>query len=165
MTQKDLPSVWAAGRIEAMADGSLEPAERERMLAAMREDSSLAQQVDAAIRLRRQLGGLPRPRPPRGLLGRLLGLPPRPRAAWPLFVQACGGIAVAVIAALLILPMRPDPLDEQRQAVREFVIAMNYLQRSAVLTQSEVGAQVGAGFADALRKSRESLSRAARSIE
>lgn len=165
MTEKDIQNLWAASRVEAMADGSLDLRDRARMEAAMRDDPALAREVETARRLCRALEGLPRPRPPQGLRGRLLGLPPRRRAVWPLLAEAGGAIAVAVLTVLLVTPWRQPPLDEQEIAVRDFVIAMNYLQRSALLTQNEVGAQVGAGVADAFRISRQSLVEAAQTIE
>jgi len=158
-TSKDARADWAWTQIEAMADDSLTGEERVRMEAALASDPDLRAAVDRAHRLGAELRRLPRPRPPRGLLGRLLAVPGRSESAWPMLAAPLGAMAVAALAALLVASVRqapPDPSPEA-EAVREFVLAMTYLQRSAVVTRDEVGGQVGQSLASVLMASRESL--------
>lgn len=150
---------WAWTRIEAMADGTLAAAERGRMSRAMTADPALGAAVDRARRLNAELRRLPRARPPRGLLARLIAVPGRTRSGWPALAAPFGAVAVAAIAALLVVSVRqapPDP-DPEAEAVREFALAMAYLQKSAVVTRDEVGGQVGMSLASVLTASRDSL--------
>lgn len=159
-TSKDARDDWAWTQIEAMADDSLAAAERAGMSAAMAADSALRAEVDAARRLAAELRRLPRARPPHGMLARLLAVPGRSRNAWSALAAPLGAAAVAAIGVLLVTAVQqaPDPEAEaQAEAIREFALAMTYLQRSAVVTRDEVGGQVGMSLTSVLMASRDSL--------
>jgi len=156
-TSKDARAEWAWTQIEAMADESLTADERARMEAALATDPALRAAVDRARRLNAELRRLPRPRPPRGLFGRLLAVPGRSESAWSMLAAPLGAAAVAALAALLVASVRQAPPGPEAEAMREFVLAMTYLQRSAVVTRDEVGGQVGQSLASVLLASRESL--------
>jgi len=148
---------WAWTRIEAMADDTLAAAERGRMHRAMTADPALGAAVESARRLNAELRRLPRARPPRGLLARLIAVPGRARSVWPALAAPFGAVAVAAIAALLVVSAQQAPPDPEAEAIREFALAMAYLQKSAVVTRDEVGGQVGMSLASVLTASRDSL--------
>jgi ferric-dicitrate binding protein FerR (iron transport regulator) len=159
MSERKEPSVWAWERIEALADGSLDEADRARMHETMREDARLCAAVERARAVRGALRDLRPPPVPAGLLGRLLNAPfpeRRPRS-W-LVVAVPAGIAAAAIAvALLVDRPAPPPEDPQVAAMRDFALAMQYLRESAARTNEEVGGIVGGGVLAALEAGRVSV--------
>ena len=167
MTSRQLEIGWARSQLEAMADGSLRGRDLERMRRVLaqdpqlREDLARASAMLAALRARRPA------RPPRGLLGKLL-FPARVaersapthgsrplRGAWR--VAIAGVCATALVAILVSAVVDRGPAPEEEAAVRDFVIAMSYLQRTAETAQRHVGEKVGGGLAAAIEISRESV--------
>lgn len=145
-------SKWAWERIEALADDSLDAADRARMNEALREDPALRAAVERARAVRGALRDLRRSPVPAGLLGRLLAapFPVRRRPNWALIAAPAAAAAVAISVALYVSrPQQPD--EAQLRAMRELALAMRYLQRSAVVTEEEVGGAVTAGLLDAFR--------------
>ena len=151
---------WAWEQIEAMADGSLRGGERRRMRAALRRDARLRAAVERARLVRAALANVERAPVPAGLLGRLLAVPParRRRVSWAL-IAAPAGLAAAAVAAVMIATQPPpaQPEDPRTAAVRDFKVAMHYLQQSAAYTGEEVGGVVGAGLMGAVLAGRDSL--------
>jgi anti-sigma factor RsiW len=149
-------SNWAWERIEALADGSLDAADRARMNEALRADPRLRAAVERARAVRsalRDLGGAP---VPAGLLGRLLGapFPARRRPNW--FLIAAPAVAVAIAIGITLFVTRPgsqppQPDAVQLAALRDLSVAMRYLRESAAVTNEEVGGAVTAGLLDAFR--------------
>lgn len=147
--------------IEAMADGSLDRDERRRMRAAMRGDPALRAAVERARMLRgglKRLGSAP---VPAGLSARLLAVPGRrarrPSRWWVALPIAATAAAAALTLVLVTRPPETVPEDPRSAAIRDFTIAMTYLQRSAAYTGEEVGGIVSAGLLEALTVSRNSL--------
>jgi anti-sigma factor RsiW len=156
---------WARTQIEAMADGALESDDLARMQRALGNDEELRKAFAEALSLRRQLRRMPLPAPPASLLVRLLlsapgrACAPAPRR-W--LVAGFGAPLLGVLSTAAIalsfafLSGRiPDP--DRESALRDFAVAMNYLRRTAVLAQDEVGRQVGHGLFVAMEISTNSL--------
>lgn len=146
-------SKWAWERIEALADGSLDAADRARMHEALRADPSLRAAVERARAVRSALHDLREARVPAGLLGRLLAapFPPRRRPTWVLIGAPAAVAAMAIGIALFVSRPAPEPEDAQTAAVRDFALAMQYLRESAARTNEEVGGIVGGGVLVALQ--------------
>lgn len=168
MTKTTIEREWAWSQVEAMADGSLDGDDLERMQRALSKDDAL----DAAVgRARAVLLGLRDsriPPPPPGLLRRLLaqgdGRGPLGRDAGRQGAQrgwfaAPIGVAATALIALLFGSMleHMSGRAEQEAALQDFEIAMSYLRESAVMTRQQVGQQLGEGLMITLVKSRETL--------
>jgi anti-sigma factor RsiW len=161
MNHKEQNRKWTRQRIEAMADGSLERGERRRMRAAMRGDPQLRSAVERARALRgglKRLGAAP---VPAGLAARLLAVPGGRARRWPLIALPAAAAAAVAAVTLVLLTQPPEtaPEDPAVAAIRDFNIAMTYLQRSAAYTGEEIGGIVSAGLLEALTVSRNSLTR------
>jgi anti-sigma factor RsiW len=139
----DIDVRWAFSQVEAMADGSLPPAEERRFRAAMKREPRLSDAVQRATRIRRTLRRLGAAPVPRSLSRRLAALPPahadsgRPRT--PAWSWAAAGAALA-IAAVLVTAIRPQApvYDERAAALREFEVAMAYLHKSYEIAGEQV---------------------------
>ncbi len=158
----ELENEWARGRIEAMADGSLGRAEARRMRAAMEADPQLRAAVASALRMRIALGRLSRVPVPARLRRRLWAVPrPARRAARRPAGRVVAAAAATVLVAVIVvaaLPRRvPPPPPAQAEAVKNFSIAMTYLQRTATIADRAAARAVGDGFRDALTASRDAL--------
>lgn len=151
---------WVSQRIEAGSDGTLDRLDDEQLEAAMRRDPALRLAIQRARRLRQELGRVRLEPVPLRLLWRLLRIPASNRRSgrrgWRAFAMPAGAAAAALIAASIALwPSRePDP---GAVALHEFVVAINYLQRSTAVAHSKVQGQVGSGVLEAINASRESL--------
>lgn len=164
---------WAWRQVEALADDSLEGVPLLRMQDALRRDPELRRAVKHARLIRRALGRGSKPPVPRGLLRRLWSIPAarpaeskRQRAAalkaprikrggW----QAAAALAMslALVVALVLLRPAPSEPNQEEAAVRDFVIAMSYLQQGVAVANDQVKGQVGSGLIDALAVSRNTL--------
>jgi anti-sigma factor RsiW len=164
MTDRDLHNEWAWSQIEAYADGSLEPAARDRMLIELAGDEQLRAAVERAADIQhalRRMRGAPLPR---GLRGKLWRIPGRsvPHWGW-VALPVTAAIAAIAIAPFLTRPeVEPDP---RVAALREFELAMTYVQKTAAITGHEVTGTVGAGVLDALLTGRDSVRDATRTQE
>jgi ferric-dicitrate binding protein FerR (iron transport regulator) len=158
MSNWTLEREWARTQIEAMADGTLNDADRARMERALAGDGELRGALREATEILTALQRTKAPLPRAGLLISLLfpGLRANrrnavmPRTAFASGVAAFGVAATALIVMLFgSLAIRtPDPAG--RDAVRDFQIAMNYLHQTAVVTRDEVGQQLGDGLRTAI---------------
>ena len=161
MTHKDLKTdlrnEWAWSQVEAMADGGLDKAETERMSKAMADDPDLRRAYDRARSVRDALRRHRLPATPRGLLSRLLAVASRDRPNFSFLSVSVGALAVAFIAAVLINVSYQQAAEEQAEAMREFTIAMTYLNRSADYTRVTVRDRVSTELVEALAASRDSL--------
>lgn len=135
------------------------------MRTAMARDARLREAVEHAASLRVQLRRLgDTPAPPslrRRLLSALPGEPMLPLVSW-----GSAAVAALLVAGVLFALMGPGPLTgpgpEQRQeqidarvaALREFELAMTYIQRSSVIAREQVKQAVGSGLREALETSR-----------
>jgi anti-sigma factor RsiW len=153
-----LDRTWAMTQIEAMADGSLSAEAERRMQALLNCDPALRAQVEQARAIRRDLRALAARPVPRGLLRRLWRIPVANRPEHSYWMPATALASVAVIAlsvGLFFNLQRPTPEDLAREAaVKEFVVAVAYLQKSVVMAQNEVNEAVGSGVLSALEVSR-----------
>lgn len=167
MNEKELQ--WAYERVEAMADGTLTRDERRRMHAAVARDDALAQAVARARTLRAALRDLGQAPVPRGLLGRLLRVPSAPASAGARASAARRApfnrafialpVAAALAVALVLVVSRPPAQEDPRAAaIRDFNVAMAYLQKSAAHTSEEVGGIVSTGIFGAVLTARDSIS-------
>jgi hypothetical protein len=159
----ELDRSWAESQIEAMAERSLTPEAERRMLAAMDRDAGLKARVGQARALRSALRGLGGAPVPRGLWWRLWRIPttnrPQRSAVW---IPAAGVFATAVVAVLgvsVFFGMQGPTAEEEAAAVRDFAIAMAYLQKSTLMANNEINDAVGSGVLDALAMSRGVLDR------
>lgn len=119
-------------------------------------------------RTRRALARAVRVKPPRGLLRRLLSIPgqsapTRARGAWH-WVAAPAALAGVAALAFLLAPLldEPEPSPEElaaAAAMRDFTVAMAYLQRSAEIADRHTRDQIGDGLYEALVLSRDALSK------
>jgi anti-sigma factor RsiW len=160
MSHMDRHDEWAWERIEAMADGSLTRQERRRMLEAMHADERLSAAVARARALREGLRDLGRAPIPAGLSARLMSVPARSmqRPTHWSWVAVPVAVAVVVIATVaLVMQPAPPPEDPRVAAVRDFTVAMTYLQKSAAYTGGEVTDAVSGGLLDALAAGGNSL--------
>lgn len=158
MSDHDPEISWARARIEAMADGSLDAEAERRMRAAMRADPALAAAVGRARRLTRDLARRGRAPVPARLTRRLLDIA-RPAAApfaWRVPAAAAAG-AVVALTGLLALEQLAQPDARRAAAVRDFRVAMTYLQHSAAATGDGVTRELTRGLHDALATSREAV--------
>jgi anti-sigma factor RsiW len=148
-------SNWAWERIEAVADDSLDAADRARMNEALRADPRLRAAVERARAVRGALRDLRGSPVPAGLLGRLLAapFPARRRPTWLLIAAPAAAAAIAIGIALFVSRPAPPPQPDAAQiaAMRELALAMRYLQQSAVIAEDEVNGAVTAGLLDAFR--------------
>jgi anti-sigma factor RsiW len=158
MNEKMERSKWAWERIEALADDSLDAADRERMSEALRADPQLRAAVERARAVRGGLRDLRTSRVPAGMLGRLLAapFPRRQRTSW-LLIGAPAVAAAVAIGIALYVSRPPQPDEAQLAAMRDLAVAMRYLQRTAVITEEEVGGAVTAGLLDAFRAGQDAL--------
>jgi anti-sigma factor RsiW len=161
----DLDRQWAQTQIEAFVDGSLPPESAERVRNAMREDSALGEQIERARELRRDLASLRRTRVPAGLLFRLMSIPNadrRPRAGFYLPATALAGIAAVAIGvgSYSIVERHLAQTQARDSAVRDFQVAMVYLQKSTAIANSEMAEAVGLGVRSAVTTSRNALQQA-----
>jgi len=155
----ELDRTWAESQIEAMADGSLSADAEQRMLAAMNRDSELEARVGQARALRRELRKLANVPVPRGLWWRLWRIPTADRRPRSTLWMPAGAVATAVVAALgvnLYFGVQGPSGDDAARAaaVRDFAVAVTYLQKSAVMARNEINESVGSGVLDALAISR-----------
>lgn len=146
-------SKWAWERIEALADDSLDAADRARMNEALREDPALRAAVERARAVRGALRDLRRSPVPAGLLGRLLAapFPVRRRPNWLLIAVPAAVAAIAIGVTLFVSRPEREPDAAQLAAMRELALAMRYLQQSMAIAEEEVGGAVTAGLFDAFR--------------
>jgi len=124
--------------------------------------------TDIDKRTRRALARAIRVKPPRGLLRKLLSIPAqspttRATAGWH-WVAAPAALAGIAVVAFLLAPAleQPEPSPEElvaAAAVRDFTVAMAYLQRSAEIADRHTRDQIGDGLVDALALSRDALSK------
>lgn len=159
MTQKDLHNEWAWSQIEAYADGSLDGAAHERMRAELANDARLRAAVERADAVRAALREIHSAPLPRGLRGKLWRIPGQRVMHWS-WLAVPAAAAMATIAAIAIAPLLTSPQvepDPSVAALREFELAMTYVQKTAAITSQEVSGTVGGGVLDALRTSRQSL--------
>jgi len=159
MTEQDLNSEWARSQIEAWVDGSLDGASRERMRTALRNDARLRAAVERATAVRAALRANRAADRPAGLRWRLLSIPSGPSLGWTWLTLPAAAAAVAIVAGVVLLraPPTPAPPDPRIVAIEEFELAMQYLHKSARITQDEVTDAVGAGVREALLASSESM--------
>lgn len=154
----ELDRAWAQSQIEAMADASLTPEAEQRMRALLDDDLELRAELERARAIRRQLRALSAKRAPRGLLRRLWQIPMDQHSAHSFWrpATALASIAVIALSASVFFALQgPSPDDLAREAaVKDFVIAVAYLQKSAVMAQNEVNDAVGSGVLSALEVSR-----------
>ena len=155
----ELDRMWARSQVEAMAEGTLAPEAEERMRAAMARDASIAAEVAAARTLRRDLAALKSVSVPRGLWWRLWRIPSAERRPSNTIWMPAGALVTAlvvVIGANLYFGGSEPTLDQaaQQEAVEDFVIAMAYLQKSALMARNEVNEAVGSSVLSALAVSR-----------
>jgi anti-sigma factor RsiW len=160
----ELDRAWATTQFEAMADDSLSPQAKRRMLALMASDPGIAREVRQARALRHQLKGLSRAPVPRRLLSQLWRIPSAERPARSYWAPAgmLATLAVAVLGLNLLLTepgLSPQELARQ-DAVQDFAIAVAYLQRSADLAQFEVNEAVADSVRGAVAVSRQAMGRA-----
>lgn len=162
----ELDRTWAESQIEAMAEGSLSAEGKRRMLAAIERDPALAARVEQARALRRALRELAGAPVPRGLWWRLWRIPtadrPRRSGIEGMWMPTAGVLATAVVAALgigVFIGTEGPSAEQEAAAVRDFSIAMAYLQKSALMASNEVNEAVGSGVLDALAMSRGMLDR------
>jgi hypothetical protein len=154
---------WAWSQVDAMADDTLSADAQARMREAMAADARLNTAVQCAIRLRRELRGLPRPRAPLGLLRRLLAIPsaqapPRRHAARSAFAGAFAiALAALVIGIAVRQPAEQSAPDPRVVAIQEFELALHYMRKSAALSNQQLNDAVGHGLREALIASRESV--------
>lgn len=154
MTEKDLTNEWAWSQVEAYADGSLDAAAQARMRTELEHDARLCAAVERAGAVRAALRGMRGAPLPRGLRGRLLRIPGQPTMRMGWLAAAAAAIAAAAIAPALLREPEPTP---EAIAMRDFELAMKYVQKSAAITSQEVTGTVGGGVRDALLASRNSL--------
>ena len=108
-------------------------------------------------RLRRELGRLPKPPVPAGLLWRLLKIPADREPRWRrVLVPALPVFAAAVVVALMV--RQPPPEDDPSVvALQEFRLAMSYVQRGAAVTNDEISDAFETGLREAYGISRGSV--------
>ena len=159
MSEKTERANWACERIEAFADDSLDPADRARMNEALRADPALRAAVERARAVRAGLRDLRGAPVPAGLLARLLAapFPARRRPTWLLIGAPAAVAAIAIGVALYLSRPPPQPDAAQLAAMRDLAVAMRYLQRSAAITEEEVGGAVTAGLLDAFRAGHDAV--------
>jgi hypothetical protein len=115
---------------------------------------------------RRAIERLIRVPPPPGLLRRLLAIPAGSPATggvgwgWLAAPVAFAAIAAAVFV-LMPSPKAPEQTPEEalaaQTAVRDFTIAMTYLQKTAVIAERHTRNEIGDGMIEALTLSRDAL--------
>lgn len=153
---------WAWSQVEAMADGSLKPAQRQRMRQAMALDPQLQHAVQSARGLLRRLWGEPRVASSWRALWRLWRIPGQASAdaatwsdrGWPQWALATLVVAVVWVFALRpgLFPTQQDAqyLSQQQAALHDFDIAMSYMRKSAEISQRATGRSLGGGLSRAL---------------
>lgn len=103
--------------------------------------------------------------PPRGLLRKLLAIPdatPRAHTGWRWIAMPAALAGVAAVAWMLAPgPRAPEPSPENtlaaEAAVRDFTLAMTYLQKSTAIAGRHAGNEIGSGMLGALALSRNAL--------
>lgn len=162
MKNKHFEIEWARAQVEAMADGSLTRAERRRMRVLMHAEPELAAAVERARRLRTELASLGRVSVPPGLDARLLAIPGAARRPdrlrpWGVPLAAAAAGALVALTGLLVLEQTSQPAAARQAAVRDFQVAMSYLQRSAAVTGDEVTRELSNGLREAFAVSRSAV--------
>ena len=157
----ELDRTWARTQIEAMADGSLEPAAERRMRTLVNCDPEIRAELERARTLMGDLQGLADVPVPRGLRRRLSRIPAAERAQFWVPATAFASVAVAALAVSLFFGLRgPSAEDLARQAaVEDFAITMAYLQKGALMASNEINTTIGSGVLGALEMSRGTINR------
>lgn len=167
----DIEKAWAASQVEGMADGTLPPADAQRMRAAMQRDPELQAAVERAAALRRELRALNRVAVPHGFLRRLLAVPAvhgrerraRPRRlAWLATAAATLAVAGGTLAVLEQREAREREAvaareREAAEALAQVRLAMTYLQRTSEIAGAHVKDAVLTSLIAALETSREAM--------
>lgn len=152
----DLDKAWALARIDDALDGTLARHERARLRELVAGDPDVRAAFEQARVMQRELRSLARtPAPASSLLMRLARIPAaRRRARKPAFASfgswsSAGIAAAALVAAVAVLLPRTQPHPGEA-ALRDFRIAMIYLQRSYEVAGRKVVGATGRGLSDAL---------------
>lgn len=108
--------------------------------------------------------------PPPGLLRTLLSIPasaePKTARGWPpgwQWLAAPAALAAVAVVAFMLAPNPRQPeqaLADMRAteaAVRDFTLAMTYLQKTTEIAGRHTGREIGNGMLDALALSREAI--------
>ena len=159
----ELDRRWATLQIEALADGSLSPDAERRMRELIRRHPDLAEQLDQATALRRELRQLSYTPVPRGLARRLWSIPSAGRRRtgyWIPAFSAAGIAALALALGLLLYQPGPSPEELAREAaVKDFAIVVAYLQKSMLVARNEVHKTVGTEMVEAWEISSSAIRR------
>ncbi|MGW8368061.1 MAG: sigma-70 family RNA polymerase sigma factor [Gammaproteobacteria bacterium] len=161
----DLDKQWAETQVEAFVDGSLSPESAQRVQAAMLGNPGLRRQVERAREVQRGLRSLRKVPVPAGLAFRLLSIPGAERAPRPMLqlpaaaLAAVGAIAIG-LGSYSIVERHQAEVQTREMAVRDFQLAMVYLQKSTALANSEMTEAVGLGVRSAVTTSRDALQEA-----
>ncbi|MCG8463867.1 MAG: hypothetical protein MI750_03310 [Xanthomonadales bacterium] len=154
---------WAWGQVEAMADGTLDAAQSQRMQQAMALSPELQHAVKQSHRLLTDLDALSTPTPSSGLWRRLWVLPKRQHVAsekipwWQ--HNRLGMVAAVMTVVVLAVPLvvyqqqashaRSEQLAQQ-QAMHDFQVAMLYVDKTARLSSRTTTQSLGGGIQHAL---------------
>lgn len=150
---------WAWQQVEAMADGSLHGQPRRRMEQAMRDDPALAVAVTRARQLINELHKMPKPRASRQLLSHLWAVPAvsgvSVTRAWFMVPALAMVLLVMVVSAVITQAPVSAPTDntytaEQVAAARDLQVALEYMEKSAALTERKMSKGVGGGLRKAV---------------
>jgi hypothetical protein len=158
----DLDRQWAETQVEAFVDGSLSTESEQRVRAAMLGNPGLRRQVERARKVQQDLGSLRKVPVPGGLAFRLLGIPAAERAPRRMLhmpaaaLGALGAVAIG-IGSYSIVERHLAETQAREMAVRDFQVAMVYLQKSTALANSEMTEAVGFGVRSAVTTSRDAL--------
>jgi len=165
----ELDRTWAKTQIEAMADGSLSAEAARRMRTLMNCDPGIRAEVERARALRLDLKALAGVPVPKGLRRKLWRIPAaeRPRRSYWMPAAALASVAAVALGVGLFLEARGPSEEElaREAALQDFAIAMEYLQRSALMARNEVNEAVGSGVMDALAMSRGAIRQSAAGID
>lgn len=171
----DIERAWASSQVERLADGSLPPAEEQRMRAAMSRDPALRAAVERAAALRRELHALNRTAVPTGLARRLLAIAHTQHTSRPVgpapwrWGWLAGAAATVLVAAGTFAVLEQQKLHEREAAaarereaaaaLAQVELAMRYLRRTSEVAGEHVRQAVRTGFLAALQTSREAMER------
>jgi hypothetical protein len=158
----DLDRQWAQTQVEAFVAGNLPPEAERRMRAVMEDSPDLRKQVECARLVRRELRSLRSAPVPGRLFWSLLGIPGRDRAPrlslhMPATVMASVAAVAIGVGSYSIVERHKAEAQARETAVRDFQVAMVYLQKSTALANSEVTEAVGLGVRSAVNASRSVL--------
>lgn len=154
---------WAWGQVEAMADGTLDAAQSQRMQQAMALSPELQHAVKQSHRLLNDFGALTSPAPSSGLWRRLWAIPKRRHLeseSVPWWHQnRLGMVAAVMTVVILAVPLvvyqqqashaRSEQLAQQ-QALHDFQVAMMYVNKTARLSGRTTTQSMGGGLQHAL---------------